>query len=230
RISFGFGWRTHPVSGARAFHEGIDIVRPTTALPVGTNVYAVLSGTVVSSGYNSAAGHYVILQHSSTTRTRYNHLNQRLVSSGQSVSEGRHIAESGNTGSSTGAHLHFSVYRLSGGKWVAIEPTAWLRGGQPAGSGSTPARDLYGADWVKTIQTKLNKLGYKLTVDGMDGPATQAAVKDFQKKNGLNVDGIAGPATNSALDKALSGPGKIAEDGSFGTNTIRALQAALGVT
>lgn len=228
RISYGFGWRTHPTTGKRNFHEGVDY-----AVGNGTNCYASMPGTVQSSGYNSAAGNYVIIQVNSTTRIRYNHLQTRLVSTGQKVAEGHLIARSNNTGDSSGPHLHFAVYRLSGGKWVAIEPTAWLKGGQPAGSGSTPARDLYGADWVKAIQTKLIVLGYDIGptgADGMDGPKTQTAVKDVQKRGGLTVDGIAGPATNAYIDKLLGGTGKIKEDGSFGEETIKALQIELGFT
>lgn len=228
RVSYPFGWRTHPTTGARNFHEGVDY-----AVGNGTPTYAALGGTVHSSGNSGGAGNYVIIQVNSTTRIRYNHLQSRAVTTGQRVFEGQLIGRTNNTGNSSGPHLHFAVYRLSGGKWVAIEPTAWLRGGQPAGSGSTPARDLYGADWVKTVQTKLIVLGYDIGstgADGMDGPKTQAAVKDFQKKNGLTVDGIAGPATNAAIDKALGGPGRLVEDGSFGPNTIKALQVALGFT
>src|SRR5690606_30916784 len=197
----------------------------------GTNTYAAMPGKVHSAGYNTAVGHYVIIQVNVTTRIRYNHLQTRLVSTGQTVTEGQVIGRTNNTGHSTGPHLHFAVYRLSGGKWVAIEPTAWLRGGQPAGTGSTPARDLYGADWVKTIQTKLIVLGYDLGstgADGFDGPRTRTAVKDVQKRGGLPVDGIAGPATNAYIDKLLGGPGELVEDGSFGPATIRALQVALG--
>lgn len=226
RVSYPFGWRT--ISGARNFHEGVDY-----AVGNGTNTYAALGGKVHSAGYNTAAGNYVIIQVNATTRIRYNHLQTRLVSTGQTVSEGQVIGRTNNTGHSTGPHLHFAVYRLSGGKWVAIEPTAWLRGGQPAGSGTTPARDLYGADWVKNVQTKLIVLGYDIGstgADGFDGPKTQTAVKDVQKRGGLTVDGIPGPATNAYLDKLLGGPGKLVEDGSFGPATIRALQVALGFT
>jgi peptidoglycan hydrolase-like protein with peptidoglycan-binding domain len=113
-----------------------------------------------------------------------------------------------------------------------IEYTGSFGGGAPAGSNSGwPARDRYGEAFVKSIQTKLNRLGYKLTVDGMDGPATQAAVRDFQGKNGLTVDGIAGPETDAKLNAVLSGSGDglIAVDGQWGAATTRKLQKALGV-
>ncbi len=86
---------------------------------------------------------------------------------------------------------------------------AALRAAQPAGGGGSsqwPANEKYGADWVKAIQNKLNRLQYgPLDEDGKDGPQTQAAVKKFQTDKGLSpVDGIAGPITNNALDQALS--------------------------
>lgn len=207
RVSYGYGWRTHPTTGARNFHEGVD-----WAVGNGTPTFAALGGNVVQSGYNSAAGHYIIIQIDSTTRIRYNHLQARMVSSGQRVSAGQQVGTTNNTGNSSGPHLHFAVYRLSGGKWVSIEPLGWLRGGQAAGNGSTPARDAHGAAWVREVQTLANKLGAGLTVDGMDGPATQAWIRGFQERHGLTIDGIAGPATKAALEKAV-------KDGSKESNT-----------
>lgn len=107
--------------------------------------------------------------------------------------------------------------------------------GQPAGGASSqwPANALYGEAWVRSIQEKLNKLGYNLTVDGQDGPATQAAVKDFQSKQGISpVDGIAGPVTNNKLDAVLAGSGSSAlvVDGEWGASTTSKLQSVLGVT
>lgn len=86
-------------------------------------------------------------------------------------------------------------------------------------------------DWNRAIQEKLNKLGYGLTVDGIAGTATQAAVRDFQSKNGLEVDGIAGPATNNKLDAVISGlgTGSLVVDGEWGAATTRKLQEAVSV-
>lgn len=103
-------------------------------------------------------------------------------------------------------------------------------GGSGGGGGDFPANALYGADWVRAIQDKLNRLGYgPLDVDGLDGTATQNAVRAFQQSVGLSADGIAGRDTNAQLDSALLG-GKLVVDGIWGIGTTRAMQKALGVS
>jgi len=115
-----------------------------------------------------------------------------------------------------------------------IEFTGNFGGGSVAG-GETGG-DIYaqwgGATYVKSIQTKLNRLAYNLVVDGDPGPATRAAITDFQGKHGLTTDGVAGPLTNAKLDEVLnsSGTGPIAVDGQWGEATTRKLQSVLGVT
>lgn len=115
-----------------------------------------------------------------------------------------------------------------------IEYTGSFGGGSGSGGGGSstgwPAHDRYGAAWVTEIQKKLNRLGYGVSVDGQDGPATQKAVSDFQGKHGLPQDGIAGPDTNAKLDSVLAGGGKLVVDGLWGSATIAAMQKALGVT
>lgn len=95
-----------------------------------------------------------------------------------------------------------------------------------------PSRDLYiGSpaggitDYNKSIQEKLNRLGYNLVVDGDVGPATIAAIRDFQSKNGLDVDGVAGPATNAKLDQVLNSQGGYGQYG--GAPWIKAIQNKL---
>lgn len=72
----------------------------------------------------------------------------------------------------------------------------------------TPSYDNHGysTDWIKDQQTKLKKLGYKVTPDGFNGPVTEKATKDFQKKHGLKADGIPGPTTAKLLDAAVKKP------------------------
>ncbi len=107
KILSGFGWRTNPVLKTWEHHDGIDIDVPT-----GTIVHAAASGRVYFAGEDkdlSGYGTLVILQHANGYYTFYGHLSKVLVYVGQFVQEGQPIAESGNTGVSSGPHLHFEV-------------------------------------------------------------------------------------------------------------------------
>ncbi len=104
RLTSGFGRRNRPTKGASSFHKGVD-----WATPVGTSVSASSSGTVTRAGWGSGYGYCVYIKHSDGRETRYGHLSKVLVSVGQSVSQGQRIALSGNTGVSTGPHLHFEI-------------------------------------------------------------------------------------------------------------------------
>lgn len=86
------------------WHKGID-----WACPTGTAVKASCSGTVVQAGWSSGYGYCITLSHPDGKKTRYAHLKKILVSNGQSVKQGEKIALSGNTGRSTGPHLHFEI-------------------------------------------------------------------------------------------------------------------------
>ena len=111
RISSGYGKRKAPKKGASTFHKGIDF-----AVPTGTAVMASSGGTVTRAGWGSGYGYCVYIQHPDGKETRYGHLSKVLVKSGQQVSQGQKIALSGNTGISTGPHLHFEI--LVGGGQV----------------------------------------------------------------------------------------------------------------
>ena len=78
--------------------------------PYGTPVHAAKSGTVVKSTYGSSYGNHIIIAHGDGTRTLYAHMSTRLVSVGQTVSQGQTIGKVGSTGSSTGNHLHFETW------------------------------------------------------------------------------------------------------------------------
>ncbi len=111
RLSSGFGRRTSPTKGASSYHKGVD-----WATPVGTAVMASNGGVVTRAGWGRGYGYVIYIQHSDGRETRYGHLSKILVKVGQSVSQGEKIALSGNTGVSTGAHLHFEI--LIGGSQV----------------------------------------------------------------------------------------------------------------
>lgn len=104
RFSSGFGRRKAPTRGASSYHKGID-----WATPVGTAVMASSAGTVTKAGWGSGYGYVVYIRHADGRETRYGHLSKILVSTGQTVSQGQKIALSGNTGVSTGPHVHFEI-------------------------------------------------------------------------------------------------------------------------
>lgn len=104
RLSSGFGRRKSPTRGASSYHKGVDWATPT-----GTAVMASSAGTVVKAGWGSGYGYVVYINHGDGRQTRYGHLSKVLVSVGQSVSQGQKIALSGNTGVSTGPHIHFEI-------------------------------------------------------------------------------------------------------------------------
>lgn len=104
RLSSGFGRRTAPKKGASTYHKGVD-----WAVPTGTAVYASCGGTVAKAGWGSGYGYVVYINHEDGRQTRYGHLSKVLVKAGQHVKQGERIALSGNTGISTGPHLHFEI-------------------------------------------------------------------------------------------------------------------------
>lgn len=103
-ISSPFGYRDEPMAGAGNNHKGTDYAAPT-----GTPIYAADSGSVISAAYSGTAGNMVVIDHGNGLQTWYMHTSQMFVSAGQSVSKGQNIAAVGNTGNSTGPHLHFQV-------------------------------------------------------------------------------------------------------------------------
>lgn len=105
RISSGFGWRIHPVTGADQFHRGIDI-----PAPYGTDIYAVNSGTVVECSYNYADGYYITISHGGGLASFYSHLSKYKVKVGDKVEKGQVIANVGTSGYTTGAHLNLNIY------------------------------------------------------------------------------------------------------------------------
>ena len=111
RFSSGFGRRNRPTKGASSYHKGVD-----WATPVGTAVSASAAGTVTRAGWGSGYGYCVYIKHNDGRETRYGHLSKILVKAGQTVEQGEKIALSGNTGVSTGPHLHFEI--LVGGSQV----------------------------------------------------------------------------------------------------------------
>lgn len=117
RVTSSFGNRFHPVLKVYKLHTGMDL-----GVPSGTPVHAMADGEVIIAKYSSAYGNYVVINHGSGISTLYAHNSKLLVSVGDKVEGGQVISKSGNTGYSTGAHLHFEV-RKNG---TPIEPAPYL--------------------------------------------------------------------------------------------------------
>jgi murein DD-endopeptidase MepM/ murein hydrolase activator NlpD len=104
RISSPYGWRTHPISGKKRFHAGIDI-----ANNYGTPIIASHSGTVIFSGTLGGYGYTIKVQDGNII-SLYAHCNALIAKQGQKVKQGELIARMGSTGYSTGSHLHFEIH------------------------------------------------------------------------------------------------------------------------
>jgi murein DD-endopeptidase MepM/ murein hydrolase activator NlpD len=106
-ITSFYGWRRDPFNRSRRhFHNGIDIKGST-----GAPVRAAMAGRVSSVGYDNVFGNYVIISHNSGYRTLYGHMSVIRTRTGAYVAQGERIGDIGNTGQSTGSHLHFTVYK-----------------------------------------------------------------------------------------------------------------------
>ena len=117
RLTSRFGRRTSPTRGASSNHKGVD-----WSLPRGSSVVASSGGTVTKAGWGGGYGYVVYIKHPGGAETRYAHNSKVLVSVGQTVKQGQKIALSGNTGVSTGPHLHFEL-RLNG---TPVDPLAYM--------------------------------------------------------------------------------------------------------
>ncbi len=113
-----YGWRLDPFTGQRAMHEGVDF-----PAEVGTPISAAAAGVVVSAERHPEYGLVVDIDHGNDLITRYAHASKLLVQAGAFVKRGQHIADVGNTGRSTGPHLHFEV-RIKG---AAQNPNRFLQ-------------------------------------------------------------------------------------------------------
>ena len=100
-VSSYYGYRINPVTGQEQFHRGVDI-----AVPTGTTVLAAMDGMVTTATYDASYGNYVVIEDSNGYCTKYAHMDTLNVSAGQTVTHGTTIGTTGNTGSSTGSHLH----------------------------------------------------------------------------------------------------------------------------
>lgn len=145
RISSKFNpRRLHPVTGKVAAHNGIDF-----AVSTGTPVYAVADGEVTVAQYSSSAGNYITIKHNSQYITRYLHNSKMLVKPGETVKKGQKIALSGNTGRSTGPHLHYEIH-------INGKPVNPLTISLPKTIGLTGKEKSVFLESIKSYQSELN--------------------------------------------------------------------------
>lgn len=193
KITSKFGYRIHPITKKKTFHNGLDLVSKIK----NRNLYAIDEGYVQKVVNNQSKsktgyGNYVWVRY-----PRYNlsllhaHCSSIRVKKGDKVKKGTVIAIMGTTGASTGVHLHLGMTKIGSNTWL-----------NPANYNTIP--DKYnltrvlrkgskGND-VKELQKKL-----KVSVDGVFGNNTKNAVKKIQKSNKLTQDGVVGKNTAHAL-------------------------------
>ncbi|WP_223294127.1 M23 family metallopeptidase [Chlorobium limicola] len=117
KITSGYGMRLHPIYKVIKFHSGTDF-----SAPEGTRVRSTGDGIVTYSGYDRGYGQQVTISHGYGFKTLYAHLSKSLVRQGQRISRGEIIALSGNTGMSTGPHLHYEVQKDN----IKVNPAAYF--------------------------------------------------------------------------------------------------------
>ena len=110
-ITSYYGYRIHPITGVKDYHKGIDI-----SLPLGTDILSGFDGTVTTADYDDEYGNYIVINDGKGLEMKYAHCDTLLFSVGQTVRKGEVIATVGNTGDSTGAHLHMEI--LKDGIWI----------------------------------------------------------------------------------------------------------------
>ncbi|MDR0598910.1 MAG: M23 family metallopeptidase [Treponema sp.] len=118
RLTSYYGRRRSPFSRGWSFHDGLDVAAPT-----GTPVKAAMAGRVTSVGWDNTYGNMILITHADGYKTLYGHLDSIDIRAGTSVAAGTVIGTVGNTGLSTGPHLHFTVYKDGS----SVNPRKFLR-------------------------------------------------------------------------------------------------------
>jgi murein DD-endopeptidase MepM/ murein hydrolase activator NlpD len=126
-----FGWRVDPITGRSALHTGLDFPAPP-----GTPIYAAAGGVVVTQEFQPEYGNIIEIDHGNDLISRYAHSSRVSVKKGDIIKRGQKIAEVGNTGRSTGPHLHFEVL-VQG---IPQDPQKFLNAGRNLFAVSTPQR------------------------------------------------------------------------------------------
>ena len=165
-VSSYYGYRKNPATGNQEMHRGLDI-----AVPEGTVVYAAHTGTVTTAAYDSYYGNYIVITDNKGFTTKYAHLSSISISAGQSVEKETPIGATGNTGGSTGSHLHIEVlhediYYNPIFYFAAGEKTLYGGGAGGGGNGVIPP-DSYDDETVQRLINEAERyLGMPYTFGG----------------------------------------------------------------
>lgn len=118
-ITSYFGYRQDPITGVASSHKGVDL-----ACPTGTPIYACKSGRVLKAAFSPLYGNYIVIEHIEGYQTLYAHMSKILAKKGDRIGQGAKIGLVGNTGYSTGPHLHLTVYKNS----KPVDPFTVIKG------------------------------------------------------------------------------------------------------
>lgn len=211
-----FGPRKHPITGRMTFHHGVDV-----AMPVGTELRAPADGLIVKKGSGASGGYTLIMKHADNLFTVYYHLQKPShLAVGARVRRGDIIAHSGNTGASTGPHLHWETRKSV--RWGdTVDPVPFLQGSPAVIPAPLKVDGKLGRNTWRAWQTALKYEGlYKGVPDGRPGVMTYKAIQAWA---GVKQDGVLGPVTRRAVQEKLG----VKPDGKWGKMTISELQRDL---
>lgn len=208
-----YGPRRHPITGRMSFHHGVDV-----AMPVGTPLTAPADGVVVHKARTNSAGHNLILRHEGSWHTVYYHLEKPpMLPIGHKVTTGDLIAYSGNTGASTGPHLHWELRKSR--RWGdTVDPMPYVT---DAPSPMLPVTGRPNRETWRALQSVLKAKGhYRDRIDGIAGPNTHRAM---QAMLGIPRTGALDVATRKAMQQYLG----VKQDGIWGRLTWSEIQRRL---
>lgn len=192
RITSNFGRRLHPIDKVYKGHSGVDIAKAGNV-----PVVASADGTVTRVGALGTYGNVVMIVHNingQTYETNYAHLHSWNVKVGQKVKQGQRIARMGNTGNSTGQHLHFEIHvgRYAKGQPNAVDPLTLV--------GKDLAPKLIVDGYFGELTKAALQRYFRTTVDGIISKPS-LVIRALQKLLGVTQDGYLGPITIRAMQK-----------------------------
>ena len=230
-----YGPRIHPLTNRQRFHTGVDVAGVYTAtVPAdGTVVWVGPEWNNLTPKQKAArtGGNTVVINHGDIHTAYFHGQNQSRLRVGQKVKTGDAIFTTGQTGATTGAHLHFEV-RRGRAQSTHVDPMPFLPGSSPAPprppapAGKLVVDGVLGPKTWTAWQTVLKAdWGYAGPIDGIPGPFTHRAIQRSARPFGYRgpISGNLGPNTRRGVQRRLG----VSADGVWGRITISALQRAL---